>query len=135
MVSRKVRAYMLVAGFFALGAIGGAAAGRAFTQRELAATLFAADPHVRESMFLDAIAHELDLTETQRTQVAAVHQRHRTKRRELMQTVSETCGKPLDELHDVMESEMGTILDAHQNARWSELMAQRRQRRASEHTR
>lgn len=132
MVSRKLRAYLLVAGFFVLGAVGGAAAGRAYTQRELASALFTADHQVRESMFLDAIAHELDLNESQRTRVAEVNQRHRAKRRELMQTVSQTCGKPLEDLHTAMEGEMSTILDAHQAVRWNELMAQRRQRRANE---
>lgn len=132
MLTRKVRAYLLVAGVFALGAIGGAAAGRAFTQRELASALFTADHQVREAMFLDAITHELDLNESQRVRVAEVHQRHRAKRRELMQTVSQTCGKPLEDLHGAMDAEMSAILDANQAARWQELMAQRRQRKAAE---
>lgn len=129
MVSRQLRAYLLVAGFFALGAVGGAAAGRAYTQREVASALFTADHQVRESMFLDAIAHELELTDAQAVRVAEVHQRHRAKRRELMWTVSQTCGRPLEELHSAMEAEMSTILNERQAARWSELMAQRRQRR------
>lgn len=132
MVSRKVRAYLLVGGFFVLGAVGGAAAGRAYTQRELASALFTGDHQVREAMFLDAIAHELDLNEAQRSKVAEVHQRHRAKRRELMQTVSQTCGKPLEDLHAEMDAEMKGILDANQAVRWAELMTQRRQRRASE---
>ncbi len=132
MVSKRARAYLLVAGFFALGVVGGAAAGRAFTQRELAAALFAGDHQVREEMFLDAIARELDLSAEQRTRVAQVHQRHRSQRRELMRTVSETCGKPLEDLHAAMDAEMNGILDPEQAARWNRLMAQRRQRKSSE---
>lgn len=135
MVSRKLRAYLVVGGFFLLGAVGGAAAGRAYTQRELASGLFTSNPDVREAMFLDAISHELDLSAAQRRQVAEVHQRHREKRRELMQAVTQTCGKPLEELHTAMEAEMSTILEPSQAARWSELMAQRRQRKVAEQAR
>lgn len=131
-MSRRVRAYLLVAGFFLLGAVGGAAAGHAYTHRQLASALFTADHQVREAMFLDAIARELGLNDVQRARVAELHQRHRAKRRELMQTVAQTCGKPLEDLHAEMDAEMIAILDGHQAARWNELMAQRRQRRAGE---
>jgi len=132
MVSRKLRAYLLVAGFFVLGGVGGAAAGRAYTQREVATALFTADHQVRDTMFLDAITHELQLTEAQRSRVAELHQSHRARRRELMQAVAETCGKPLEELRAEMDAEMSQLLNASQTARWNELMAQRRQRRGSE---
>src|SRR5690606_11033374 len=132
MVSRKLRAYLLVAGFFVLGGVGRAAAGRAYTQREVATALFTADHLVRDTMFLDAITHELQLTEAQRSRVAELHQSHRARRRELMQAVAETCGKPLEELRAEMDAEMSQLLNASQTARWNELMAQRRQRRGSE---
>lgn len=132
MVSRKLRAYLLVAGFFLLGAVGGAAAGRAYTQREVATALFTADHQVRDTMFLDAIAHELELTDVQRSRVAALHQRHRTRRRELMQAVAQTCGKPLEDLHAEMDAEMSQLLNDAQAARWNALMTQRRQRRGGD---
>jgi hypothetical protein len=126
-VSPKLRAYLLVAGFFLLGALGGVAAGRAYTQRELAQNLFAADPQTREAMFLNAMSHELGLSDVQRSQVATIHEKHKAQRRELMRHIFQGCGKPLEELQTTMDAEMNAVLDANQAARWRQMVAHRRQ--------
>ena len=126
MVNPKFRAYLLLAGFFALGAVGGAAFGRAFTQHEFASSLFAGDTEVRETMFLKALSAELSLNEQQLAQVSGVAQRYRSARRDLFQQVFQSCGKPLEELQAKIEDEMCAALEPPQQERFKQMMAQRR---------
>jgi hypothetical protein len=131
-VSSRLRAYLMIAGFFALGAVGGAAAGRAYTQRELALGVFSGDRQTREAMFLDALSHELQLSDEQREQVADLHRRFQGKRKELRRTQCEPCSKAMDDLHQAMDGEMSAVLDPDQTARWREMVARRRPPRGEE---
>lgn len=131
-MNTKSRAYLMIAGFFTLGAVGGAAAGRAYTQRELALGLFSGDHHMRETMFLDALSHELELSDEQRERVADVHRRFHGKRKELRRTQCEPCSKAMEDLHQAMDGEMSAVLDPDQTARWREMVAKRRSPRGEE---
>lgn len=132
MVTTKSRAYLMIAGFFTLGAVGGVAGGRAYTQRELALGLFSGDRHTREVMFLDALSHELELSAEQRERVADVHRRFQGQRKELKRTQCEPCSKAMEALHQAMDGEMSAVLDSEQTARWREMVARRRPPRGEE---
>jgi len=122
------RALLLVLGFFTLGALGGAAAGGAWVKRQLARSMFDGDSRGHEQLFLTALTAELELSETQRQQIEAVAARYREQRRTLLREVFDSCGKPLEDLHDKMDAEVTALLDEAQAARFARLVEARRRR-------
>ena len=126
MVNRQVRAYSILAGFFLLGAVGGGAAGRAYTQHELAKVYVGSDPQVREALFVQAIAVEIDLSPSEAQHLASVAAKYRADRRDLTQRMYETCGKPMQELQARMSEEVTAGLRPDKAARYLEVIAERR---------
>jgi hypothetical protein len=126
MVSPKLRGYSILAGFFLLGAIGGIAGGRAFTQHEMSQTYFDQEPQTREALFVRGIAAALALTKAEARHLASVAAKHRDSRRALTQLMYDTCGQPMRELQNQMNAEVAAGLRPDKAAGYLEIIAARR---------
>lgn len=124
MVARALRGYLVLSGFFLLGALAGIAVGRAYTQREMIDADL--DPQTREAISIHAIAAELDLNEQERRHLASVAAKYRSMRREATQEMYDSCGQGMRALQVQMSSEVTAGFRPEKAASYLEVIAARR---------
>ena len=118
--AKRYKAYGALAGVFLLGSVAGASASWALSQREFRA--LAGDRSAFEKRRLHALSRELDLSDEQRDQIAAIFEKHHDERRELTRDVFEKCGEPLREHKAKLTSEIHAVLKPEQRDRYDALM-------------
>ncbi len=120
-MSSRRKAYAVMAGVFALGALAGGGATWAMSERKVRAFL-SGERRAFEHRRLDALSSELDLTDEQRDQVAAILEKHHEERRELMRGMFDRCGGPISEAKARVRGEIHAVLRPEQREKYDAMM-------------
>jgi Spy/CpxP family protein refolding chaperone len=126
--SAKLKIYALFSAVFVLGAAFGGAALHAFRERDVEALVSDQTGEVRERSGISALARKLDLNDEQREKIRDIMRRYRFERRELSRTMHESCGAPLREQKQRMDSEIRSVLDQRQQRAYDEVERKTRDR-------
>lgn len=126
----EFKAYLLMAGMFALGGVVGGAGAWGYAEHHYAGLmrdLMRDDaPDVRESRRFGALVRELDLSAEQEQKVRAIVARHAEVRRDAMRVVFDKCGADLTRTRSELDAQIRQVLTPAQVERYDRLVSQRR---------
>jgi hypothetical protein len=117
----KLKGYGALLLVFVLGVLAGGAGSRAMLQRRYA-RLFRDRFSLFEQRRLGALAHRLDLDDTQEQKVGAVMAKYAQQRRALERDVMDRCGEPLRAQKAELDAEIRTLLRPDQQSRYDSLL-------------
>lgn len=124
MVSQRFQAYGLLLLVFVLGAGAGGGTVYSVMQRRHAAIVH--EPHFFEHRRLHSLKRRLHLDREQEHRVAEILAKHREESRTLGTEMVEHCGEQLRAHKAKVESEIRSVLRPEQQARFDELVEERR---------
>jgi hypothetical protein len=117
----KLKGYGALLLVFVLGLLIGGAGSRAMLQRRYA-HLFRDRFSVFEHRRLGALAHRLDLDDTQEDKVRAILAKYGQERRALTRAMMDRCGDPLRAQKAQMDAEIRALLRPDQQSRYDALV-------------
>lgn len=124
-ISKRARAVGLLVGVFLVGGVAGSGATFAFAQRDMRGLMGREGFEQRK---MRALTRRLDLTTEQQTQVQEILRRRGEERRQLMDKMQESCGKPVAEHRAKTDDEIRAVLTEAQKPKFEELLERRARR-------
>ncbi len=124
---RRLKGYALIAVTFLLGVATGGGVSYASLQHHYA-RLFRDRPDIMESRRLGALAHRLDLDETQRDRIRAIMEKYASDRRRLTKEMFVQCGDKMKAAQDTLDEDVKKTLRPDQVPRYEQLAKERRER-------
>ncbi|HMR09090.1 MAG TPA: hypothetical protein PKA88_25090 [Polyangiaceae bacterium] len=121
-ISKRTRAIGLLVGVFLVGGVAGSGATFAFAQRDMRGLMGREGFEQRK---MRALTRRLDLTTEQQTQVQEILRRRGEERRQLMDKMQESCGKPVAEHRAKTDDEIRSVLTDAQKPKFEELIERR----------
>ncbi|MEZ4221704.1 MAG: hypothetical protein R3B13_12305 [Polyangiaceae bacterium] len=122
-MTKRWRGVLLLLGVFTLGGVVGGALTHAFARRDLRGMM---SREGFEQRRLQAMARFLDLTDEQRARVEEILARRGEERRKLMDTMYDSCAKPMDEHRRQTDDEIRAVLTDEQKPKFEKMLQRRR---------
>jgi Spy/CpxP family protein refolding chaperone len=117
---QRIKVIVVLTAVFLLGAVAGGALVRALAERSVAhrPEAFWLRP---SAMRVQALARELDLSDSQRRDVARILDEERVRRQELMRQTMDQCGAPVLAHKQELDAKIRAVLTPEQRTRFDDI--------------